>query len=123
MKQSLWRGMVWLAVLLTAGCGEDVSEDDLQNVFAGRWQGTMCEARWTLTLSQNATNLSGRYEQAVEPAVSADVAGSVSSLTTPATAILTTPGGQWFALTFTSQDSLVGTYNDPGPVCNVNATK
>lgn len=119
------RGLaVTLALLgaLAAGCGDDVKEDDLQNAYAGTWEGSACNHALTLTLDQNGLDLSGSYELE-EPALSEPLQGSVSSLYTPSTATLTAPGGRKFEITFTTQDTLAGIFYNPGPECNVLATK
>ena len=115
--------LVWtLAAALMAGCGEDVSEEDLQNVYAGTWEGSACNHALTLVLAQNGLDLSGTYELA-EPALSEPLQGSVSSLYTPSTATLTAPGGRKFEITFTSHETLAGIFYNPGPECNVRAVK
>ena len=113
---------VALLGVLAAGCSEDVEEGDLQFVYAGTWEGSACNHALTLTLEQNGLDLSGTYELE-EPALSEPLQGSVSSLYTPSTATLTAPGGRKFEITFTTQDTLAGIFYNPGPECNVLATK
>ena len=123
MKTWKWHLLLTaMLAALAAGCSDDVNEDELQGAYAGTWRGTACGRGLTLMLDQNGLDLSGTYEL-TEPTFTETLQGSVSSLYTPATATLTALDGRKFEITFTSHNSLVGIFYNPGPECNVSATK
>ena len=127
--------MKWLAVMAVAaalgmafGCDSGNDEDSgPAGTYGGTWTGKVCGRDLTLNLTQNGTSLTGDYtlsgvgdnEDFHEPIGS----GTVSSLEPPAAATLTGFGGRKFEITFSSYNALGGTFYNPGPVCNVTATK
>ncbi|NCA82441.1 MAG: hypothetical protein EOM72_06800 [Opitutae bacterium] len=128
----------WIAVLaaslalgLSLGCDSNDSDDDADGggaatgSYAGTWVGNVCGRGLTMTLTQNGTSLSGSYAF-TDPAFSDTCAGTVSSVTPPATASLRSTGGHdfWFDLAFSSHRSFSGGFYKSGvKICDVNASK
>lgn len=130
MLKAKWIALltVVLAVGLTIGCAEDDDEAGGGNVagsYAGTWTGNVCGRGVTLVLSQDGTNLSGSYTF-TDPTFNDTCAGTVSSTTPPATAILRSTGGHdfWFDIRFDDFGSFSGGYYKSGvKACDVSARK
>ena len=128
MTKSKWLMAAMVAVMalgLVAGCNDSDDDNGSSDSYAGTWQGNVCGRGLTLNLSQNGTALSGSYTF-TDPTFTDTCAGTVSSTTPAATAILKSTGGHdfWFDVTFSSYDTLSGGYYKSGTkVCDVNAVK
>ena len=129
MERKRWWMVAAMAVAvavagLSAGCSDDDDKDNggPGGSYAGTWTGRVAGRPLTMVLTQNGQALNGNYMLS-DPEFGETLAGNVSSLTPPATGVLTSPGGRQFTITFSSYTSFTGTFLNGGKLLGTDGHK